>query len=312
MLVSRRLSVKSRIAVILLLVVGLCLIPLSWYLGVVWGYWQRPHSSSTFGVVTGIAGGLIVFFEMLLWPRKWLRGWRLGATKIWMQWHVWLGFASLPVIILHSGFFWGGPLSTWTMALFLIVFASGVWGLILQQWLPNKIRQEIPDETIGTQVYYGMRLHCAETRRIVNELTLVGGDEEAASAAIPTYASATTGGKTHRPSTTPIIAGPLVGQLRSFQEDVLEPYLVHGKRSQSLLSSRHQAEKLFQQMRTNFPLEAHPAVNQLEKLCELRSQWDKLRRYQAWLHNWQLVHVPISLAMTVMMCVHAWLALKLW
>lgn len=289
MLVSRRLSVTARIAVILLLVAGLCLIPLVWYLGSIWGYWPRPHASGTFGVVTGIAGGLIVFFEMLLWPRKWLRGWRLGATKTWLKLHIWLGLVCLPLIILHSGFFWGGPLSTWTMVLFLIVIASGLWGWLLQQWLPGKIRQDIPNETIASEVDHAMLLHRAEAHSILDELTI-------ASAGAPAG----------------LLSGPVAEQLRDFHLQVLDPYLAQGHRSQSQLSSRQDAEKLFQQLRTRLPAQVHPQLNQLEKLCELRHQWDKLRRYQTWLHNWMLVHVPLSLAMTVMMCVHAWLALKLW
>ena len=289
MLVSRRLSVTARVAVILLLAACLCLVPFVWYLGVVWGYWPRPHASGTFGVITGITGGLIVFFEMLLWPRKWLRSWRLGATKTWLQVHVWLGLACLPLIILHSGFFWGGPLSAWTMALFLIVIASGIWGLIMQQWLPGKISREIPNETIAAQVDQAMELHSAEARSIVDELTIAGRENE-----------------------TGLVSGPFAEQLREFHQEVLDPYLALGSRSLSPLSHRHQAEKLFQQLRSSLPELAHPALSQLEKLCDLRNQWDKLRRYQAWLHNWLLVHVPLSLAMTVMMCVHAWQALKLW
>lgn len=289
MLVSRRLSVTGRVAVILMLVVGFSAIPLVWYGGVVYGYWQRPHSSGTFGVVTGITGGLIVLFEMLLWPRKWLRGWRLGATKIWLQLHVWLGLASLPMIVVHSGFSWGGSLSTWTMILFLLVIASGVWGLLMQQWLPHKIRQEIPNETIAAEVDYAMKLHRAEAKGLVDALTMTVGEKG-----------------------TGLISGPFATQLREFHAEVLDPYLALGSRSRSPLSSHYQAEKLFQQLRISLPEEAHPALGQLDKLCELRHQWDRLSRYQTWLHNWMLIHVPISLAMTAMMCVHAWQALKLW
>lgn len=289
MLVSRKLSVTARITVILLLVAGLCAIPLVWYLGVIWGYWPRPHASGKFGVVTGITGGLIAFFELLLWPRKWLRGWRLGAAKTWLKLHIWLGLVCLPLIILHSGFFWGGPLSSWTMVLFLIVIASGLWGWILQQWLPGKIRQDIPNETIASEVDHAMKLHRAEARGIMDELTIAGSSAQKG-----------------------MISSSVAEQLREFHLNVLDPYLYRGSRSHSLLSQRNQAEKLFQQLRSSLPEQAYPQLRQLEKLCELRHQWDKLVRYQAWLHNWLLVHVPLSLAMTLMMCAHAWQALKLW
>src|SRR5262249_16054610 len=97
-----------------------------------------PRPSSAFGVASGLTGGAIVLFRMGLLPRKWLRRRRLGPAKLWMQLHIWLGIACLPVILVHTGFGFGGPLTTVTLLLFLAVIASGLWGLILQQWLPRK------------------------------------------------------------------------------------------------------------------------------------------------------------------------------
>ena len=49
------------------------------------GAWPwPPQPSSRFGVFLGVVGGLIVGFEMLILPRKWLRGWRLFNTT-WMK-----------------------------------------------------------------------------------------------------------------------------------------------------------------------------------------------------------------------------------
>ena len=56
------------------------------------GSWSQPGGGSPPGFAYGVAGGAIILFEMLLWPRKSLwRGWRLGRTKLWMTAHIWLG-----------------------------------------------------------------------------------------------------------------------------------------------------------------------------------------------------------------------------
>ena len=123
------------------------------WVGSLFAAWEwPPRPSGWFGVTLGFAAAGVVLFEMLLWPRKLLRGWRLGATRRWLRLHVWVGFVSLPVVLLHAGFGFGGPLPAATMTLFLAVYVSGVWGLILQQWLPQKMLADIPGETVASEV----------------------------------------------------------------------------------------------------------------------------------------------------------------
>jgi hypothetical protein len=50
----------------------------------------------------------------------------------------------------------------------------------------------------------------------------------------------------------------------------------------------------------------------LEELADRRRGWDAQARVQWWLHNWLLVHLPASAAMTMLMTVHAVKALKYW
>ena len=70
-----------------------------------------------------IVGGLIVGFEMMILPKKWFRGKRFGNTRTWMRLHIWLGLICLPVILVHAGFGFGGPLTTVTLILFLLYTA---------------------------------------------------------------------------------------------------------------------------------------------------------------------------------------------
>ena len=296
MLVGRSKSVRPRVARVLALTAGVTLAGVALAAGgAAAGLWPwPPPPSGPAGVACGFAGGAIVLFEMLLLPRKWFRGRRLGATRLWMRWHVWLGLVGLPVVVVHSGFGFGGPLPAATLALFLLVTASGVWGLVMQQWLPQKMLADIPDETVATEADFAIKGHVVETVRLVEELILATPHAEGA-------------GKAAAP-----LARAAATELLAFRDGQLIPYLERGRRSRSALAGRSAAERRFARLRSLLPAGAGPAVRRLEHLCDLRRQWDALGRLHVWLHNWQLVHLPLSVAMTVLMVAHAFRALKYW
>jgi hypothetical protein len=220
-----------------------------------------------------------------------------------MQFHIWLGILSLPVILIHSGFGFGNPLTAITLALFLAVIASGVWGHIMQQWLPRRMLAEVPNETIAARVDFAGSYHANEAARIVTELTgLDEGhcDDGADHSACPL------------PASPAVVTGQTAGDLCWFAEKLLLPYLRSGRRSRSPLAARVEAERRFAEFRELTPDAAHPALRRLEALCELRRQWDSLVRLNCWLHNWLVIHLPLSVSMTGLMILHAARALKYW
>ena len=83
-------------------------------------------------------------------------------------------------------------------------------------------------------------------------------------------------------------------------------------RSDSPLASRTEADQRFSRLRDGVPEIARPALDRLRELADLRRQWDGQARVQFWLHNWVVVHVPLSVAMTILMVLHAVRALKYW
>jgi hypothetical protein len=256
------------------------------------GLWAwPPQPSSTVGVACGVVGGLIVFFEMLILPRKWYRGKRLGRTRTWMAWHVWLGLVCLPVILVHAGFGFGGPLTTVTLALFLVTTFSGVWGLVMQQWLPQKMLEDIPGESISSQIDRLGDSLAEEAARRVTALVTVRPEEESAE---------------------PLVGGLLAAELVAFRDEVLLPYLQEGSESRSPLARAADAEARFARLREAVPPQALHTLDRLQELADLRRRWDAQARLHFWLHNWLLVHLPISVAMTSLMVLHAIRALKFW
>ncbi|MFX7663247.1 hypothetical protein ABTJ72_18785, partial [Acinetobacter baumannii] len=71
---------------------------------------EWPSGSTAIGFGWGVVAAGIILFEMLLWPRKLLRSWRIGRVQTWMRAHIWLGLLVLPLALCHSGFRLGGPL----------------------------------------------------------------------------------------------------------------------------------------------------------------------------------------------------------
>lgn len=293
MLLGRTKAVRHRVLAIVLATVGITLgVILLAASGAAVGLWEwPPQPSSGFGVACGLLGGAIVLFEMLILPRKWLRGKRLGSTRAWMRWHIWMGLIGLPIILLHAGFGFGGPLPATVMILFLLVTASGIWGLILQQWLPEKILHDIPGESIASQIDRLGHYHADEAGRLITSLVRVPPEAE---------------------SSEPVVVGPLAAELVAFRDQELLPYLQSGSYSRSLLATPSDAQQRFGRLREAVPPAARPVLDRLQELADLRRRWDEQARLHFWLHNWLLLHLPLSVAMTGLMLLHAYRALKFW
>lgn len=293
MLLGKTKTIPRRVFTIIGATLGItaAVTVLAWIGGLL-GLWDWPPlPSSGFGVLCGVVGGLIIAFEMALVFRKALRGWRLGRTRTWMRLHIWLGLLCLPVILIHGGFGFGGPLPATTMILFLAVIASGVWGLVMQQWLPQKMLADIPGESIASQIDRLGEYQADEARRVVTALTTVPPEAE---------------------SDEPVISGPLATEIEAFRDEVLLPYLERGRWSRSPLTAPAEAERRFARLREAVPPDARGALDALQGLADLRRRWDEQRSLHAWLHGWLLVHIPLSWAMFSLMILHAVRALKYW
>jgi hypothetical protein len=215
--------------------------------------------------------------------------------------------AGIPVVLLHSGFGFGGPLPAVTLLLFLAVSASGIWGLILQQWLPSQMIAEIPGETIASQVDVAGTYHVKEVERLIRVIERESPERVIIVRGNPDSQLGVTGSDLEDYELTGSSAHDMIQC-----HDELIRYLQLGRRSRSPLSSRANAERLFQQLRANMPIATHDAVQRMEQLADLRRQWDRQLRLHFWLHHWLIIHLPLSVGMTVLMLVHAVRALKYW
>jgi hypothetical protein len=305
--------------------VAAALVASLWYLIEAVAAGHCPGGSSRVGFSFGILGGLIVLFEVLLWFRKRVRAWRIGRTQVWMRAHIWLGLLCLPLLIYHSGFRLGGTLSTVLMVLLLIVIASGVWGLLLQQYLPSRMLEAVPAETIYSQIDRVADELCVEADRLV---LAVCGPEEGNEARPAEQEREFEVAASHRVVGAVRAAGRVQGKvletrppgapvpgaepLRAIYRQTIKPFLLEGRASGLPLQAPNKAALIFRDLRTRVAPAAHPAANTLESLCDQRRQLDTQRRLHFWLHNWLWVHLPLSAALAVLMILHSWVALKYW
>src|SRR5262245_33446546 len=147
----------------LLLVAGLTYLPYA-----LWST-NRPSGSSVPGLLYGIAGYALMVFAALLGLRKRFPIWRIGRAQTWMRGHLWLGVLAFPLILLHGGFHFGGPLTQMLMWMFIFVFASGLLGAALQHFVPRVHTKQLPMETIYEQIDRVRGQLVEEAQRIVDE-----------------------------------------------------------------------------------------------------------------------------------------------
>src|SRR5437660_3084297 len=118
---------------------------------------QKPSEHrSVGGTPLGLTYGAIAFaifiFAALFSVRKRVVLWRLGTLQRWMRSHIWLTLLTIPLVLLHSGFRLGGPMTTLLMALYVIVMVSGIYGLALQHQMPRIMKERLPAETVFEQI----------------------------------------------------------------------------------------------------------------------------------------------------------------
>ncbi|HVF70912.1 MAG TPA: hypothetical protein VM940_04825 [Chthoniobacterales bacterium] len=104
------------------------------------------------GLWFGAISLAIFVFAALLSLRKKIPLWRIGTVQRWLRAHIWLTFLTIPLILLHSGFRFGGPMTTLLMALYAVVMVSGVYGLFLQHLMPRLMKERLPAETVFEQI----------------------------------------------------------------------------------------------------------------------------------------------------------------
>ena len=259
-----------------------------------------PSGASAIGLTFGIAGFAFMIFAGLLGARKRFPVWRVGRAQAWMRGHLWLGTLSLPLILFHGGFRFGGPLTAALMVLLIVVVASGLFGAVLQHYLPVVMTEEVPLETIYEQIdrVRGQLIEEAD-QTVARAMALV--------APLVTVTPARVAIATEE---APVITEADVAPLRAFYEREMRPFAAKPDARGYALADAARARAMFEGLRTLMPPAVHESVKDLEDICEEERELRRQVRLHHWLHDWLLFHIPVSLALLLLGAVHAVMALR--
>ena len=282
------------------------------------GRW--PGGGSLSGLVLGVLAGLIFLFEFALVLKKTSAfrtvRWLLPA-QAWMKAHIWLGLLTVPVVVLHSGGRFGGTLTTIFVLVFAVVIVSGVWGLLMQTLLPRLLVDASAAETVYSQIDRVGRQYATEAQRLV-QLACGGADDaplnepslETAAAehvrGAPRHVGVQVKRSPHpatdlpQPIPSPAIQIALARDIR--------PFLETGDHAGLNTSQRQQW--YFDDLRRRVAPELRELVDRLDELCEQRRQLNVQRRIHFWLHNWLWFHLPLSIALLLLLVGHVVTALR--
>src|SRR5713226_6553490 len=105
---------------------------------------HRSVGGTPVGLIYGAISFGIFIFATLLSLRKKIPLWRIGTVQRWLRAHIWLTLLTIPLVILHSGFRLGGPMTTLIIIFYIVVMVSGIYGLVLQHYLPTVMMERLP------------------------------------------------------------------------------------------------------------------------------------------------------------------------
>lgn len=289
---------------------------------------RLPGGSSPVGLAFGgIAAAIILFECALVLRRTWLlrtfRG--LGSAQFWMKAHIWLGLLAVPLVLMHSGFHWGGWLSTFVAGSFALVTASGIFGLVMQTVLPRKMLELLPEETIHAQIDDVARQLADDARRLVG---LIDAEELLGETEGTTRRDVSLREKVAAESEGPVVSGfprhvgtivervprpdrelPAVVNVPKALQDALlqdiEPFLLSGDSPRYRLHSPQRSSWYFEELRRRIDVpDAQIMVTTLERFCETRRQMNLQRRLHFWLHSWLHLHVPLAAVLLTLLLGH--------
>lgn len=279
------------------------------------------------GLIFGLIAFGIFIFAGLLGLRKKLVLWRIGTVQLWLRAHIWLTLLTIPLVILHTGFRLGGPMTALLVALYVIVMVSGIYGLTLQHYLPGLMNERLSTEAVSEQIPFirAQLREAAEKMRARFAPIEAASDPESTHPSLVTFAEEQTGNRTaHLASTAtaikpvtnafeaaPLEAGDPASEavLVDFIDRQVLPYLRAGDSNRRRLGNPRYSEDIFRMIKLRVAAEYSPHIEAIQAWCDQRRLLDVQTRLQHWLHGWLFIHVPLSYLLIFMTAWHAFVTL---
>ncbi|MBI3893612.1 MAG: hypothetical protein HY303_19000 [Candidatus Wallbacteria bacterium] len=253
----------------------------------------------------------MILFCGLLGVRKKVPTWRLGNAAFWLRAHIWLGVLSVPMILFHAGFAVGGALTQALMILLAIVVASGIHGLVLQQFLPRLMTNQVETETTYEQIPHVLEQLRAEAIEVVESVCgpLQAPPEESVAPPDPSDPSAPAKPAAKSKGKT---AGPVEGSgpLKDFYLRTIQDFMAADRLGNQILATPARARAHFAHLRKILPPALQDPAGRLEEICNERLGMETQIKLHHWLHGWLFLHAPLSGVLILLTVVHALMSFK--
>jgi len=258
-------------------------------------YLHESVGGSALGLTYGILALAIFIFAALLGWRRNHPALRVGRMQFWMKGHIWFTVISIPLVVFHTGFYWGSPMTQLLMWTYWIVMISGFVGLGIQHVLPRIMFQRLKGEVVFEQIPYLKEQFVVGAEGILKKLQPQ-----------PKPKKEPAEGEEPEPEEEP----PVIPE-RAIQivEEQIIPYLKLDNGSKHSLSQKQTAYDLFQVMKLQTEEQWHELIFELESMVEERRQLDRQTNMQHWLHFWLFFHGPVSLFLLLLTLWHAGVSL---
>lgn len=265
-----------------------------------------PHSTiggTRLGLLYGTLGFLIFLFAAALGARKKKPLWRVGRVETWLKAHIWFTILTIPLVGFHCGWTWGSPHTTWLLIFYIIVMASGFFGLAMQQFLPGLMKDRLPREVVFEQIPNIRRRILEQAGELVADCT----PPDPANPGKAVAGKISLAGLAEIPPEDKASAEAI---LHFLQADAL-PYLRMKRGTSHRLARPRESDTSFRMLKLNVTPKWLPRVEDLQAWCDERRRMDVQTNLQHWLHGWLLIHVPVSLLLIVITLWHAVVAVRL-
>jgi hypothetical protein len=266
---------------------------------------RRTYGGTPLGILYGSVAFLIFLFASALGIRKKKRLWRIGNVQTWLKAHIWLTIFTIPLVLFHCGFKWGGPHTTALLVIYCIVMGSGFFGIALQQFMPRLMTERLEREVVFEQIPHIRQLLFESALKLRHDLRLL----EKAAREQPAVAAAAgqTGAAVATPAVTDDISVQVIGD---FLDHECLPYLNARRGGRHRLADQKASDDLFRLLKLNVAQAWQPKLEEMQIWCDDRRTMDLQLTLHHWLHGWLIIHVPVSFALLVMTAWHAWIAIR--
>jgi hypothetical protein len=254
---------------------------------------HRSIGGTQVGLIFGIVAFAIFIFGALLSLRKKVVLWRIGSVQSWLRAHIWLTLLTIPLVLLHSGFRLGAPMTTLLMVLYGVVMVSGIYGLLLQHKVPLIMKERLLTETVYEQIPF-VRSQLFRAAEKMRDTFKSGVHSPTASSTQP-FLSATD--------------SESESALATFLEEQVMPYLQARRGNSFRLNDTSYSDDTFRFVNLRVADAYRSRVEEIQAWCDQRRMLDLQVRLHHWLHSWLFVHVPFSFLLIMLTAWHAYVTL---